>query len=165
MVGLKTLAGEMTKVAEQLTNSMQTGSGLVKDVNVCLGAVAAEDSRDERGELAEGGELECTSSPSSRKRRRGSATPVTPRHQSKLALPTPVKETSKARRVAKEEGVLKVTLGEFTAIQDGSKGEHTCKRTAYFRNKLLKQGLSRICFFAGRGCAKKTGFFSCEDRR
>ena len=44
------LAGEMRKVAEQLTYSVQKGSGLVKDVDVCLGAVAAERAGHGHGE-------------------------------------------------------------------------------------------------------------------
>ena len=150
------LAGELRKVAEQLTSSVQKGLGFVEDVNLCLGAVAAEDLRDERAGVAEGDEL----SPSSKKRRRGSGSPVTPRRPSKLVSPTPVKKTGKARRVAEGEDTLTVTLPEFNQIQDGSKREHSCKRSPYFRNKLLKQpGLSQMCFSAGRGPTKKKRHF------
>ena len=150
------LAGQLRNVAEQLSSSAEKGLGFVEDVNLCLGAVAAEDLRDERAGVAKGDEL----SPSSKKRRRGSGSPVTPRRPSKLALPTPVKKTRKARRVAKGEDALKVTLPEFNQIQDGSKREHSCKHSPYFRNKLLKQpGLSQICFSAGRGPTKKKRHF------
>ena len=78
------LVADIRKLAEQLSSSTQKGMRCVRDADRCLRAVDAERLREERDEVASataGGELEGASSPSSRKRRRGSGIqiPVTPR--------------------------------------------------------------------------------------
>jgi len=67
-------------------------------------------------------------------------------------LPTPKKETLEARpAVGEEEVALRVTRPELNRILNGSKREDIRTRTPYFKNKLLKAGLSQIRFLAGRG--------------
>jgi len=148
------MAEEMRKFADQLESLSQKGLGFAQDVQLCLGdADQLGDERDEVPSAPGGDELERASATSPRKRRRSGhiQSSDTPRRPRKPILPTPKKETLEARPVVGEEEVaLRVTRPELTQIVNGSKREDIRTRTPYFKNKLLKAGLSQIRFFAGR---------------
>jgi hypothetical protein len=124
----------------------QKGLGFAQDVQLCLGD--ADQLGDERDEVPSAPE---PASPRKRRRSGHIQSSDTPRRPHKPILPTPKKEILEARPVVGEEEVaLRVTRPELTQIVNGSKREDIRTRTPYFKNKLLKAGLSQIRFFAGR---------------